>query len=139
MEIQQQKLLNDINYINAGITYSGQVQKPTSKFTRDGRKLSQSSTAEVLPALRRQLLVSGNLFFAGICETHSFVINAAYQSRDTGKQYAFTNNFPLSRGYDALNFPRMLKVGINYHFPLFYPDGALRKWYIFNVYGRMFL
>lgn len=38
------------------------------------------------------------------------------------RQYAFSNNFPFSRGYTAVDFPRMWRFGANYHFPLFYPD-----------------
>jgi hypothetical protein len=50
------------------------------------------------------------------------VLNAAWQGRDTMRQYAFSNSFPFSRGYTAVNFPRMWKVGANYHFPVLYPD-----------------
>jgi len=49
-------------------------------------------------------------------------LNAAYQSRDTARQYSYTNNFPYSRGYDVINYPRTWKIGANYHFPLLYPD-----------------
>ncbi len=127
------KLLNDINYINAGITYSGQVQKAHKQiYPRWAQTIAIQYRGSVTSIEARQLLVSGNLYLPGFAKTHSFVINAAYQSRDTGKQYAFTNNFPLSRGYDALNFPRMLKVGINYHFPLFYPEWGLAQMVYFQ-------
>jgi hypothetical protein len=53
---------------------------------------------------------------------HSLVLNGAYQARDTLSNYAYTNNFPFSRGYPALNFSRMWKWGVNYHLPLFHPD-----------------
>ncbi|MDB5247970.1 MAG: hypothetical protein JWQ40_2364, partial [Segetibacter sp.] len=29
---------------------------------------------------------------------------------------------PFSRGYSAVDFPRMWRFGSNYHFPLLYPD-----------------
>lgn len=117
------KLLNDINYINAGIAYSGQVQKAYKQiYPRWAQTISFRYRGSVTSVQAHQLLVSGSLYLPGLSKTHSVVINAAYQSRDTAKQYAFTNNFPLSRGYDAINFPRMFKVGVNYHFPLFYPE-----------------
>ena len=68
------------------------------------------------------MLASGTLYLPGIGKTHNLVLNAAYQARDTAGDYAFTNNFPFSRGYDAVDRPRVWKLGVNYHFPLLYPD-----------------
>jgi len=72
--------------------------------------------------LAHQFLATGNFYLPGILKTHNLVIDAAYQLRDTAKQYYFTNNFPVSRGYDNVDFPRMWKLGVNYHFPLLHPD-----------------
>jgi hypothetical protein len=66
--------------------------------------------------------LNGALYLPGFARTHNFVITAAYQSRDTLGEYVFDNNFPFSRGYESINFPRMFRLGFNYHFPLFYPD-----------------
>ena len=50
------------------------------------------------------------------------MLNGSYQSRDTLGEYFFTNNFALARGYPGLDFPRMWKWGLNYHFTIAYPD-----------------
>ncbi len=69
-----------------------------------------------------QFLASGSVYLPGLLPTHNIILSAAYQGRDTMGQYSFSNSFPFSRGYNGLNYPRMWKVGGNYHFPLVYPD-----------------
>ena len=68
-----------------------------------------------------KLVSSASLYFPGLFTNHSLVINGAFQKRDTLND-SFSNNFSYSRGYDAISQPTMYKVGINYHFPLVYPD-----------------
>ena len=68
-----------------------------------------------------KLLTTGNLYFPGLFTNHSIVINGAYQKRDSLPDL-FNNNFPYSRGYQALSTRRMYKIGFNYHLPLLYPD-----------------
>jgi hypothetical protein len=73
-------------------------------------------------------------------KTHSLVLNASFQSRDTMNQYYFNNNFSFSRGYRSVNFPRMLKMSANYHLPLLYPDwGFANLIYFLRVRANIFL
>ena len=69
-----------------------------------------------------QLLASGNFYLPGLNKNHSTVVNVAYQQRDTSGKYYYDNSFPFSRGYSVPDYPRMYKAGINYNFPLVYPD-----------------
>ncbi|THU39452.1 hypothetical protein FAM09_13185 [Niastella caeni] len=72
-----------------------------------------------------QWLTSAALYLPGAMPTHNLVITGAYQKRDTIGDYGFSNSFPMSRGYLGYNFyrlPEMYKYGVNYHFPLVYPD-----------------
>ncbi|MFZ9262168.1 MAG: hypothetical protein ACO3AA_02455 [Chitinophagaceae bacterium] len=62
------------------------------------------------------------IYLPGIIRTHSFNMHFAYQERDTLRQYIYTNNFAMARGYAAFNYPRMWRVSFNYHFPVLYPD-----------------
>ena len=64
---------------------------------------------------------SAALYFPGLSVNHSLVINGAYQKKDS-LQDLFSNNFSYSRGYQGLSTREMYKVGVNYHFPLVYPD-----------------
>ena len=65
---------------------------------------------------------SASLYFPGLSANHSLVINGAYQKRDTLLRDLFSNNFSYSRGSQGLSMQQMYKVGVNYHFPLVYPD-----------------
>ena len=69
-----------------------------------------------------QLFFNSSIYLPGLGKNHSMVFAITYQQRDTLKQYYFTNNFPMARGYSAVDYPRMWKIGANYHMPLFYPD-----------------
>jgi hypothetical protein len=69
-----------------------------------------------------QFLASGNFYFPGLTTTHSLVIKAALQQRDSLNQVRFTNSFPFSRGYSGENFYQMYGFGVNYNLPLAYPD-----------------
>lgn len=98
---------------------------------------SQRSKQQVLPRLgftfiarsRHAVNVTANnftffsnVYLPGLLKTHSLSFNLAYQRRDTLKNYFFTNVFPFSRGYNAIDYPRMSRFGVNYQLPLFYPD-----------------
>ena len=82
--------------------------------------LSYSSAVTAFAA--RQFLASGYLYLPGLAYTHSIVLGAAFQQRDTLNNARFTNNFPFSRGYSAESFYRMWRLSANYQLPLFYPD-----------------
>jgi hypothetical protein len=78
-------------------------------------------------------------YFPGLAPNHSIVFQASYQHRDTLQQYNFSNSFPISRGYSDLDFPRMWKVGGNYHFPIAYPDrGFGNIVYLLRLRGNVF-
>ncbi|HUQ67744.1 MAG TPA: hypothetical protein VM101_16395 [Flavitalea sp.] len=86
-----------------------------------------------------QLLLNTAIYFPGFTPTHSLVLQASYQQRDTLQQYNFSNSFPISRGYTAIDFPRMWKVGVNYHFPIAYPDlGFGNIIYLLRLRGNAF-
>lgn len=111
---------SNFNYSESRITYSQYIQQAIQNiYPRFGQSVSlqyrTGSTAH-------QFLVNSNFYFPGILKAHSIVINIAYQFRDTSGKYYFDNNFPFSRGYNAVDYPHMFKAGFNYHFILFYPD-----------------
>ena len=68
-----------------------------------------------------KLVGAASIYLPGLFTNHSLVINGAFQKKDSLPDL-FSNNFPYSRGYDALSQPEMYKVGVNYQLPLFYPD-----------------
>ncbi len=86
-----------------------------------------------------QFNISGAFYFPGLFNNHSLVIQGAYQSRDTMQQYSFSNIMPLSRGYSSINFPGMWRIGLNYHFPIVYPDAGFSNiFYLLRIRGNVF-
>ncbi|MGC4104589.1 hypothetical protein [Ferruginibacter sp.] len=71
-----------------------------------------------------KMVGTASFYFPGLFVNHSLVINTAYQKRDTLPDL-FSNIFPYARGYEALSTRRMYKLGANYHFPIWYPDGGI--------------
>ena len=69
----------------------------------------------------RKFVAHASFYFPGIGRNHSFVINTAYQNRDTMPDL-FSKVFSYSRGYEALSTRRMYKLGVNYQLPVVYPD-----------------
>jgi hypothetical protein len=113
----------NINYLNTRLSYSSQVQKAVQHiYPRWAQTFSMQYKNVLNKYTANQLLLNAALYLPGIGKNHSLVLNASYQSRDTANQYYFSNSFPFSKGYRAVDFPRMYKVSGNYHFPLAYPD-----------------
>ncbi|PVD49383.1 hypothetical protein DC498_25310 [Terrimonas sp.] len=110
-------------FMQSSVSWTSQVQKATQNinpryaqtFLLRYRNMIDNNKAH-------QLLASGSLYFPGIGVNHSIVLTGAFQQRDTVNRYRFSNLFPFARGYEAIDAPRMWKLGANYHFPLWYPD-----------------
>jgi hypothetical protein len=118
-------LLRDRDYTASvnRLTYVAQSQKAIQHiYPRFGQTLILDYRTLISEQTAKQFLASGALYLPGLHMNHNLVIMAAYQGRDTLRQYIFTNSFPFSRGYNVINYPRMWRVGVNYHFPLIYPD-----------------
>ncbi|MEP6683154.1 MAG: hypothetical protein ABJA35_07835 [Parafilimonas sp.] len=111
---------SNFGYAQLSLKYSQYVQQAIQQiYPHFGQSLllqyRNGSTAH-------QLLANGYFYFPGLVKTHSTVINLAYQVRDTSGKYYYDNNFPFSRGYAAVDYPRLYKASFNYNFPLAYPD-----------------
>lgn len=86
-----------------------------------------------------QLLLNSAIYFPGFAPNHSIVIQGAYQRRDTLRRYNFSNTFSFSRGYIDVDFPKMVKLGVNYHFPIVYPDAGFGSMvYLLRMRGNVF-
>lgn len=113
-------------YADASVTFTMQSQATKQNiYPRLGLSLISRYRTIVNKYSGYQWLTSGALYLPGVAHTHSLVLTAAYQKRDTLRDYSFSNSFPMSRGYEGINYyqwPDMYKFGVNYHFPLLYPD-----------------
>jgi hypothetical protein len=111
------------SYASNFLSFSHQIQKAQQQIFP---RFAQAATFSYKSPLTRyngyQVLATGNLYFPGFLNTHSIVLNGAWLKKDSLGQINFSSGFPFSRGYESINFYRMYKWGINYHFPLFHPD-----------------
>lgn len=71
--------------------------------------------------------------FPGFLKHHRIGLELAWE-RQAPKNYRFESLFPFSKGYNAILYDNMKKIGVEYLFPLAYPDWALGHW----VYVKRF-
>ncbi len=130
----------NFNYLQQRVLFSSQTQKAVQQiYPHFAQSLLLQYRNIINKYTANQFLASGNLYLPGIHTNHSIVINAAYAARDTAKQYYFSNDFPFSRGYKSVDFPRMWRFGINYHVPLWYADlGVANIVYLKRVRANAF-
>jgi hypothetical protein len=70
---------------------------------------------------------------------HNLIFNLAHQQNNDENVIGYTNNFPFARGYVAENLRTMNKAGVDYHFPLIYPDaGVANTLYFLRLRGDVF-
>jgi hypothetical protein len=113
---------NNFSYLSHFISYSQQVQMARQHiFPRFGYSLSLQHRHAITKYDSYQFLANANLYLPGFFSTHSIVLNASFQQRDTFR-VLFSNRFAYSRGYNEAYLSRMWKLGANYHFPLWIPD-----------------
>lgn len=133
---------NDRNYtyLNNYISFNTRIQQARQNiYPRLGQSLALNYKQAIDGFSARQFLASGTFYFPGLFQNHNLVINAAYQQRGRGDVINFSNNFPYSRGYTAENLYQLSKVGVNYHFPIVYPDaGVANAVYFLRVRGNLF-
>ncbi|MBX6380803.1 MAG: PD40 domain-containing protein [Thermoflavifilum aggregans] len=74
------------------------------------------------PHFAEQLFAETDLYFPGIWPSHSLWLQLAWQGKDTANTYTFSDVFPYARGYHAPFYHQITKWGLNYQFPIAYPD-----------------
>lgn len=93
--------------------------------------------------LGQQWNADAKIFFPGLMKHHGFRIDAAYMEKTPG-EYSFTDDFLNPREYRNIFSTHSQKIGLNYKFPLWYPDmnvGSLQyfkrlKLNLFYDYGK---
>ena len=87
-----------------------------------------------------QFLAEGTFYFPGLVTNHSFVFTVAHQQKGSADEVIdFSNDFPFARGYTAENLYRLNGGGVNYHFPIVYPDAGVANTIFFQrIRGNAF-
>ncbi|MGB5006670.1 MAG: hypothetical protein WBO39_06990 [Ferruginibacter sp.] len=111
-----------IKYMNAFLGFSNVSQQARQHINP---RWAQSVTLNYRDAFNfnnsYKFVAHASFYFPGILPNHSLVFNTAFQKRDTLPDL-FSKVFSYSRGYEALSTRQMYKWGVNYHFPVVYPD-----------------
>lgn len=130
----------DYMYLNNSITFTNHIQQAKQNiYPRFGQTLTFNYKTAVTGANANQFLAAGSLYLPGIAVNHNLVITAAHQQKGAGNEVSFSNGFPFSRGYTAENLHNMNKIGVNYHFPIVYPDaGVANAVYFLRIRGNLF-
>jgi hypothetical protein len=112
-----------VYYIQNQLSASFQSQQAVQHiFPRFAYAMRLQQRVAVGATEARQILFSQQVYLPGAFRNHSLVAGFTWQSRDTLRQYIYGNGFPMARGYQTFDFPRMWRYSLNYHMPLVYPD-----------------
>ena len=127
-------------YLNNFISFTHQeLQGRQQIFPRFAQTIRLAYKTAVQRFSGNQSSATANVYFPGIAANHSIVINGAFLRHDSLREINFSSGFPFSRGYEAYNYYRMAKWGVNYHFPLCYPDvGFANIIYLLRLRGNVF-
>ena len=127
-------------YSNNYINFSNSIQQAKQNiYPRLGQTLSLNYKSAISGLDANQFLASAYFYFPGFMINHNLVINFAHQQKNRNEIIDFSNDFPFSRGYTAENLDNMNKAGINYHFPIAYPDaGVANTIYLLRLRGNAF-
>ena len=127
-------------YSNDYINFSNNIQQAKQNiFPRFGQTIALNYKSAISGIHAEQFLANGSLYFPGFMINHNLVFNVAHQQRNKNDVIDFSNDFPFSRGYTAENLGNMNKAGVNYHFPIVYPDaGVANTVYLLRIRGNAF-
>lgn len=122
------------------INYTSQVQQSRQQILPRYAHALQLTHRQSLPErTARQWLMRGTIWLPGFSPVHHWIVSAAWQTRDTSRQYFFSNRFPFARGYQAIDYPDLVGANLNYHFPVAYPErGLAHVVYLLRVRAAVF-
>ena len=127
-------------YSNNYLYFSNAAQQAKKNiYPKFGESISLNYKYALSGINASQFLASGYLYLPGFFVNHSIVINAAHQQKGADNVIDFSNDFPFSRGYTAENLHNMNKAGVNYNFPIAYPDaGFANTFFLQRLRGNAF-
>ncbi len=125
-----------ISSLELGFTFNNGLRTALKNLnTRFGQRLTLSyqRTLNSNQNNGSRFNATGLFSFPGFFKNHSLFFNAAYSKEFIGNNYKYLDIFFYSRGYTNLPpgvfidpHDSKYRIGINYSFPLIYPDLALR-------------
>ena len=141
IKIREDQLANEsINSSNLFFRFSSlrrtayQNVRPRLGFSFDGRISSNLTNSG-----ESRYLATSRLYLPGLDNNHSFRITTSYQKELAKNKYQFSDSFGYPRGYGAPLNDEVYKLGVDYMFPLAYPDiGVLGLIYLKRMRMNLF-
>ncbi len=130
---------DNLQYVDLGFSFSNQRVKAIQQiFSHFGQTLTARYSKSVNDVPAEQFSGRADLYFPGFRNSHSIVVQLAFQQKDTVLRYAFSDPFSYARGYSKPFYQHIFKVGSNYHFPVAYPDwGFANLLYFSRIRGTL--
>jgi hypothetical protein len=127
-------------YLNYYFNFSNTIQQSKQNiYPRLGQSIYVDYKSAITGMRSEQFLADGFVYLPGFLVNHNLVLNVAHQQKNKNDVIDFSNDFPFSRGYTAENLYDMNKAGVNYHFPIAYPDaGVANAFYVLRIRGNAF-
>jgi hypothetical protein len=123
----------NLQSIETGLTFLNRRKKARQNiFSKYSQFIRISNEGSIGANQANQFLFDSEWTFPGLSVNHNIVLQGAFQHEDAQNDYDFADNFIYSRGYNVPIYDYIYKAGVNYHFPLAYPDWGL--WGIFYLY-----
>lgn len=131
---------DNLQYLDLNFSFSNQRLKALQQiYSHFGQTLAVRYSKSVNDVPAEQFFGRADLYFPGFRNTHSIVVQLAYQQKDTVLRYAFSDPFTYARGYSKPFYQHIFKVASNYHFPVAYPDwGFANLLYFSRIRGNVF-
>ncbi len=138
------------NSIEFGLVFRNIRQRAIQNiFPKYSQYLAIRSLGAIDQYDTKQYYFDSEFTFPALAANHSLNIQLSYQAESASDGYRYPDNFMYPRGYDRphyqvtqnniLTYDRLAKVGVNYHIPLFYPDGGIPGIiYIYRLRGNAF-
>ena len=128
------------SYVSNFLSFSHQVQQSVQQiFPRFAQTIGISYKTTLSNYKGFQFVAKGNLYFPGFFKNHSIILNGAILKKDSTDKFNPSSGFPFSRGYSSINLYEMYKWGVNYSFPIMYPDAGFGNIiYLLRVRSNLF-
>lgn len=134
--------LGDISYGYSSnfLSFTHQSQQAVQQiFPQFAQTINVTYKTPLLKYKGFQFVANANIYFPGFLKTHSLILNGAILRKDSMEQFNPPSGFPFSRGYSSINLFEMYKWGVNYSFPLAYPDAGFADIiYLLRVRANLF-
>jgi hypothetical protein len=128
-------------YLNNYIEFSNSIQQAKQNiYPRLAQNITLNYKDAISGVSSTQFLADGYFYFPGLFINHNLYFNLAHQQKGNSNSVIdFSNDFPFSRGYTAENLYDMNLAGVNYSFPIVYPDaGVANLIFIQRIRGNVF-